>query len=157
MKKIALFAVMLLVSIAANAQFEKGKIYGEASLSSFNLGSDAKKFQFGIGARGGYLFMDNVMALGEIRFNHSEGSNDTYTFGAGARYYIEQNGLYLGAMLKFKRNAAKKNDFMPGVHIGYAFFLSQKITLEPELYMDFSTRGFENSSYGLGVGIGIYL
>jgi len=46
---------------------------------------------------------------------------------------------------------------MPGVHVGYAFFLNGTVTVEPELYMDFSTNKFEDSCYGLGIGIGIYL
>jgi len=157
MKKIAFVLVALLMSVAANAQFEKGKTYVEASLSNFDLSSHAKKFHLGVGARAGYFFMDNLMALAEAKYNHLEDSNDTYSFGAGARYYIIQNGLYLGAMLKFSHNAAKDNDFMPNVHIGYAFFLSRTITIEPELYMDFSTNRFENSNYGLGIGFGLYL
>jgi len=157
MKKIALFAVMLLMTVAAHAQFEKGKVYIEGSLSSFDISSQAKKFHIGLAARGGYLFMDNLMALAEVSYKHLEDTNDTFGIGAGARYYITQNGLYLGAMLKVKRNAFKETDFMPGVHLGYAFFLNGTVTVEPELYMDFSTKKFERSSYGLAVGIGIYL
>ena len=157
MKKIVLVVVALVMSVAANAQFEKGKAYVEASLTGLDISSQAKHFHFGLNARAGYLFMDNIMALGEVGYNHLEDTNDTFTIGAGARYYIIQNGLYLGAMLKFKRTADKENDFMPNLHLGYAFFLSRTITIEPELYMDFSTKKFEYSNYGLSVGVGIYL
>ena len=157
MKKIALFAVMLLMTVAAHAQFESGKVYVEGSLSGFDMSSQAKKFHLGIGARGGYMFMENVMALGELNYNHLEDSNDIFGIGAGARYYISQNGLYLGAMLKLKRDAFKETDFMPGLHLGYAFFLNGTVTIEPELYMDFSTKKFERSSYGLAIGVGLYL
>ena len=157
MKKIAFLLVTLLMSVSASAQFEKGKVYAEASLTGFDMSSQANKFHLGLGARGGSLFMDNLMALGEAGYNHLKGSNDSYSFGAGVRYYIIQNGLYLGAMAKFKHNNLKENDFMPGVHVGYAFFLNGTVTVEPELYMDFSTNKFEDSCYGLGIGIGIYL
>ena len=85
-----------------------------------------------------------------------EDSPNVFTLGAGARYYIIQNGLYLGASLKYYHTDGY-NDFRPGVQIGYAFFLSRTVTIEPELYIDFSTKKFENSAYGLGIGIGVYL
>jgi hypothetical protein len=166
MKKIMISLVALMLATTVNAQkylndsdtpFEKGKAYIEASLTSLDLSSQARQFHFGLNGRGGYFFADNLMALAELNYNHLEDANDTFGIGAGARYYITQNGLYLGAMLKFKHRADKENDFMPAVHLGYAFFLSRTVTVEPELYFDFSTKKFEQSNYGLGVGFGIYL
>lgn len=156
MKKVLLLFTVLAVSLTANAQFEKGKGYLEASLSSIDLSSQAKKFHFGLNARGGYLFADNLMGLVEVGYNHLEDTPDTYNMGVMGRYYIIQNGLYLGAGLKYKHSEGY-NDVLPNVHIGYAFFISRTVTIEPELYMDFSTKNFDYSSYGLGVGIGIYL
>ena len=37
MKKIALFVMALMMSVAANAQFEQGKFYAGASLSGLDL------------------------------------------------------------------------------------------------------------------------
>ena len=156
MKKIAFVIVALLMSVAANAQFEKGKGYLGASLSGLDLSSQAKHFHFGFDIKAGYLFADNLMATAQVGYNHLEDSKDTFLFGAGARYYIVQNGLYLGASMKYK-HAYEYNDFLPGVQIGYAFFISRTVTIEPELYMDFSTKKFEYSCYGLGIGIGVYL
>ena len=156
MKKIALFVVALVMSVGANAQFEKGKGYLGASLSGFDLSSQAKHFHLGLDVKAGYLFADNLMITGQVGYNHLEDAKDTYQFGLGGRYYIVQNGLYLGASLKYK-HADGYNDFLPGVQIGYAFFVSRTVTIEPELYMDFSTKQFDYSCYGLGVGIGIYL
>ena len=42
MKKIALFVMALMMSLAANAQFEEGKGYLGASLSGLDLSSQAK-------------------------------------------------------------------------------------------------------------------
>ena len=81
---------------------------------------------------------------------------DAFTLGAGARYYIIQNGLYLGASLKFHRSDGV-SDFRPGVQVGYAFFITRTVTIEPELYFDISTKKFENSAFGLGIGVGVYL
>lgn len=156
MKKIAFLVVALMVSVASHAQFEQGKGYLGASLSGIDISSQAKEFHFGLNAKAGYLFADNLMATAQVGYNHWDDASDQYTLGVGARYYIVQNGLYLGASLKYK-HAEDYNDVLPGVQIGYAFFVSRTVTIEPELYMDFSTKNFDKSCYGLGISIGVYL
>ena len=156
MKKIALFVVALVMSVAANAQFEQGKGYIGASLSGIDISNQTKEFHLGLNAKLGYMFMDNLMALGELGYDHWDKSDDTFILGAGARYYIIQNGLYLGAGLKYK-HATNYNDILPGVQLGYAFFLGRTVTLEPELYLDISTKKFDYTCYGLRIGIGVYL
>ena len=156
MKKFALIAVALVMSLAANAQFEQGKGYLGASMSGLDLSSQGKKFHLGLNAKAGYLFMDNLMGLAELGYEHWEDASDQFVLGASGRYYIEQNGIFLGAGLKFK-HAKDYNDLMPGVQVGYAFFLGRTVTLEPELYFDFSTKNFDYSCYGLRIGVGIYL
>ena len=156
MKKVFLFLAVLTASLTANAQFEQGKAYLGASLSGFDLSSKAEKFHFGVNAKAGYLFMDNLMATAQVGYDHLEDTPDALTLGVGGRYYIIQNGLYLGASLKYYHTDGY-NDFLPGVQLGYAFFISRTVTIEPELYIDFSTKEFKKSSYGLGIGIGVYL
>ena len=156
MKKIALFLVALVMSVAANAQFEQGKGYLGASLSGFDLSSQAKKFHLKLDAKLGYMFADNLMALGEVGYEKTEDMPYTLSAGAGARYYIIQNGLYLGAGLKYSHRE-DFNDLVPNLHLGYAFFLSRTVTLEPELYFDFSTKSSDYSNYGLRIGVGVYL
>ncbi|MBP1541591.1 MAG: porin family protein [Prevotella sp.] len=156
MKKIVLFVMALMVSVVANAQFEKGKGYLGASLSGFDISRQAKKFHVGLDAKVGYLFADNLMGTAQVGYSHKEDEKDTFVFGVGGRYYIVQNGLYLGASMKYK-HAANYNDFLPGVQVGYAFFVSRTVTIEPELYFDISTKKFDYSSYGLGIGVGVYL
>ncbi|MBO5579684.1 MAG: outer membrane beta-barrel protein [Prevotella sp.] len=156
MKKFILLLAVLATTLSANAQFEKGKAYIGAGLTGFDISSQAKKFHLGISAKAGYLFMDNLMATAQIGYEHLKDSPDVFTLGGGARYYIIQNGLYLGASLKYY-HTDNYNDFRPGVQLGYAFFISRTVTIEPELYIDFSTKKFEDSAYGLGVSLGIYL
>ena len=156
MKKIALFVVALVMSVAANAQFEQGKGYLGASLSGFDLSSQAKKFHLKLDAKLGYMFADNLMALGEVGYEKTEDMPYTLSAGAGARYYIIQNGLYLGAGLKYSHRE-DFNDLVPNLHLGYAFFLSRTVTLEPEFYFDFSTKSADYMAYGLRIGLGVYL
>jgi hypothetical protein len=77
--------------------------------------------------------------------------------GAGGRYYIEQNGLYLGASALFKHRDSY-DDLLPSVQLGYAFFISRTVTIEPEIYYEQSFKNHKDySQVGLRVGIGVYL
>ena len=50
------------------------------------------------------------------------------------------------------------NDVMPGVEVGYAFFLSRTVTIEPAVYYNQSLKNHSDySEFGLKVGFGIYL
>jgi opacity protein-like surface antigen len=98
------------------------------------------------------------MAVAELGYNHNKNVSDYFTIGAQGRYYIEQNGLYLGAGLKFVRANSDYNDLMPGIEVGYSFFISKTVTIEPAIYYDQSFKNHSDySSIGLKIGFGIYL
>ena len=47
---------------------------------------------------------------------------------------------------------------MPGIEVGYAFFLSHTITIEPSIYYQQSIKKHSDySTIGLRLGFGIYL
>lgn len=146
------------VALTGNAQFEEGKLYVNTSLSGLNMsynGSD--DLDLGLQAQGGYMFRDNLMVLGTASFQHVGDAPNKLTVGAGGRYYIIQNGLYLGAGIKYL-HCSDYNDLMPGVEVGYAFFLSHTVTLEPALYYDQSLkRHSDYSTIGFKIGFGFYL
>ena len=101
--------------------FEVGKWYFGASLSSLNLSySGASKTNFGVAAKVGYLVDDNLMLLFDGGFNHdgNDGIADYMHVGLGARYYIQQNGLFLGANCQYAHARHNYNDVMPGVEVG---------------------------------------
>ena len=160
MKKLALVAVALLVSVAAHAQFEKGKVYCGASLTGLNLSySGSSELNLGLQGQAGYLFADNLMAVGNFSYQHTgkEGVKDYVSVGVQGRYYIIQNGLYLGLGAKLAHTGSY-NDVMPGLEVGYAFFVSRTVTIEPAVYYDQSFKNHSDySTVGLRVGIGIYL
>ena len=156
----------LLFSLSSNAQstdrlpFAKDKIYVSASLSNLGLSySKTEDWKLGMHARAGYLFEDDWMALGTIGYdyysNHSIHSN-LFTAGVGLRYYIEQNGLFLGAGANYVHED-RYDDFMPTVELGYSFFLNRTVTLEPSVYYNQSLKDHSNySGFGLRIGVGIY-
>ena len=128
MKKLVVMLVALLMTVAANAQFEEGKVYCGASLSSLDLSySGSSELKLGINAQAGYLFADN------------------------------QNGLYLGLGAKYVHSGGY-NDVMPGLEVGYAFFVSKTVTVEPAVYYDQSFKDHSDfSTIGFKVGVGVYL
>ena len=158
MKKIALFVVALVMSVAANAQFEQGKGYLGASLSKMDLSySGATKGHFELGARAGYFLADDWMLLGDLAYENQKDVPYSLKLGAGIRYYIQQNGLYMGASAAF-RHYDDINDFMPSIQIGYAFFISRTVTFEPEIYYEHSFKDHSNfSTAGIRLGVGVYL
>ena len=161
MKKIAMFIIALAMSITANAQFEQGKVYIGASLTGVDLSySGSEKFHLGVEATGGYFIMDNIMLKASAGVNYSGKDDDPtdFTLGLGGRYYILQNGLFLGANAKLIHSNHNYNDIMPEVEVGYAFFLSRTVTIEPSIYYDQSFRKHSDySKFGARVGIGVYL
>ncbi|MBQ8711428.1 MAG: outer membrane beta-barrel protein [Prevotella sp.] len=157
-KKLVLFVAAMMVSLASHAQFEEGKVYANAGFSGLDLNyNSTSKWNLDLSAKVGYLFMQDWMAVAEGQWGiHQEASND-FSLGAGLRYYIEQNGLYLGVGARYKHTCGY-DDFVPNVNLGYAFFLSRTVTVEPELYYDMSTKSFKDySGFGLRIGFGIYL
>ena len=159
-KKIAVVALGLMVSVGAHAQFESGKQYCGASLTGLNLSyNGSEELSLGIQAKAGYFFEDDMMLLAQAEYKHSglEGVRDYWALGAQGRYYIEQNGIYLGAGMKLIHTGSY-NDVMPGVEVGYAFFVSKQVTIEPAVYYDQSFKNHSDySTVGVKVGIGIYL
>ena len=113
----------------------------------------------GIEGKAGYLLEDNWMVLAQASLKHT-GSSDaasSFTAGIGGLYYIVQNGLYLGANLKYLHADHSYNDLMPGAEVGYAFSINRSVTIEPAIYYDHSFNNSDYSTVGLKVGIGIYL
>ena len=159
-KKIAVVALGLMVSVGAHAQFESGKQYCGASLTGLNLSyNGSEELNLGIQAKAGSFFEDDMMLLAQAEYKHSglEGVKDYWALGAQGRYYIEQNGIYLGAGVKLIHTGSY-NDVMPGVEVGYAFFVSKQVTIEPAVYYDQSFKNHSDySTVGVKVGIGIYL
>ena len=162
MKKILLTMLCgLMFSMASQAQdrlpFAKDKGYIGASLSGFDLNwSKPSSWHMNMAAKGGYLFEDDWMVTCTLGYDWYKTADKTLLAGAGLRYYIEQNGLFLGAGANYQHNATY-DDFVPNFEMGYAFFLNRTVTLEPSVYYNMSLKDHVNySGFGLRIGIGIY-
>jgi len=159
-KKCLLLVATMMVSICASAQFQEGKGYIGASLTGLDLHYNAQDgLNVGLEAKAGFFPWDNFMILGNVSAVHngSEAVADHISVGAGGRYYITQNGLYLGAGVKFLHANHSYNDVMPGLEVGYAFFLNRSVTIEPAIYYDQSFKSSRYSTIGFKLGVGVYL
>ena len=103
-----LVLLMAVTSLSASAQFEKYTSYLNTSLTGMGLSySKDSKFKMGVQATGGYFVEDGWMIYGRLGYEHQgargtmKNRNDLQV-GVGGRYYIEQNGIFLGLGLTFQ-------------------------------------------------------
>lgn len=168
MKKFLLTLLCAVGAVAANAQttsstyqdrppFGEGKFYVATAMSGFDLNfSDCQKWNMDLQAKAGYLFTDNWMITAQAEYDWHKAAPNTFMAGAGLRYYIEQNGLFLGMGANYVHNNHKNDDFMPNINLGYAFFLNRTVTIEPEVYYNLSLKDGDYSRFGFRIGFGIY-
>ncbi len=159
MKKFILGIFMLLCTTMTYAQFEQDTYYVNASLSGLNLSySGSEKLNFGVDVIGGKFISDNLSVLGTFGYDSMHGGDyKNITLGAGGRYYIQQNGIFLGLGVKFVHANINYNDVMPTAEVGYAFFMSKTFTLEPSVYYNQSFQNHKDySKVGFRIGVGLY-
>jgi hypothetical protein len=171
MKKLMMAAIGLMMATSMSAQYQnysetpftQGKAYVGASFSGTDLSySGITDGRLGIQGKVGYFFADNLMGLAQLSYDNTvkkEGNPaTTLSLSAGGRYYIQQNGLYLGASAIYKHLGKNLDDFLPSIQVGYSFFINRTVTIEPEIYYEQSFKNHKDySTIGLRVGIGIYL
>lgn len=161
MKKLLSLLSVLLLTLTASAQFEQDKKYIGATLSGLNLCYNGEnETTIDVDAMAGYMVSNNVLVYGKAGYSHQavRGYDDILKLGVGGRYYIVQNGIFLGVNANYIHADPKFNDFRPGVEVGYAFFLSHTVTIEPAIYYEQSFKSHKDySTVGLRIGFGIYL
>ena len=163
-KKTLLTLLLAMVSLSANAQFEKGTNYVATRLTGLDLSySKNSKFHFGVEALAGRFVADSWMLTGQFGYNHqtlSGPDENRFDLGIGTRYYFKQNGIYVGCGLLYefeKINAAKNNSINLTPEVGYCFYVNHFLSLEPALYYNICLNDFsDGSKVGLKLGLGFY-
>ncbi|MGL4518357.1 MAG: hypothetical protein ACRCUJ_01285 [Phocaeicola sp.] len=162
MKKILLSLAMLFVMVlSAQAQFEKDTWYVNTSLTGLDLThSKGEGTRFGFQVGGGGFLADNLALLVNFKGQYvKHGWNETM-LGTQLRYYFSQCGVYGGLGMSYKHlsyNDAKENLICLTPEVGYAFFLGKNLTLEPAVYYDLSLNDFKDySKFGIKIGFGYY-
>lgn len=162
MKKMILSLALALSTMTAFAQFEAGKSYVAASVSGLGLNySKQAKVNFNMRATAGQLLADNLMMFGIVGYDYKHwAKSHELELGVGGRYYIIQNGLYLGLSAAYaftKSGEEKTHNCYITPELGYAFFLGEHVTLEPAVYYRMSVNDFADAStVGFRLGLGYY-
>ena len=97
-----------------------------------------------------------VLVHAGASWNDRSSDTDIYTLGAGGRYYFDQVGIFAGCNVNMDRWKGKGWDDTKvsfGMEVGYAFFLSKTVTIEPAAY--WNVNG-DRSKFGVKVGFGLY-
>ncbi len=156
MKKLILAFVFLFAALTPTmAQFEKGKMYIGTSFDGLGMSyNGASHFAFGLGANVGYIVHDDWMLMGDLGV-------DTYwryaqvKVGVAARFFFEQNGIYLQANAKYEYYKHSCGTVALGPEIGYCHYLNGHLTIEPAIYADFSLNDFsKHTTVGVKIGLG---
>ena len=160
MKKLALAICLLVVSIAAQAQFEKGKMILNPSVTGLDFSYNKNdKATFGIGAQAGTFLADGIALMVNVGADWSK-PVDEYTLGTGMRFYFNSTGVYLGGGLDWNRfrfdGGSHRTDWGLGIEAGYAYFLSRTVTIEPAVYYKWRFNDSDMSRFGIKVGFGFY-
>ncbi len=159
MKKLFVVVCLLVATVGVQAQFEQGKWFVNTSMTGFDLShSKTEDFHMGISGQAGMFVADNLAIVATLGADWKE-AGDVYTGALGGRYYFDQVGIYVGGGLKVKRwdwDIYKTTDLAWGSEVGYAFFLSRTVTIEPAVYYDLSFKNNDYSKFGFKVGFGFY-
>lgn len=155
-----IFSLLLAVAAAtgAYAQFESGKVYFGANLTGAGISySDRKDLALGVGLEAGRFVARDWLLIGECNLDYRNSDWQSIGFGVKGRYYIEQNGLWVGAGARFQHEFKNYNDFVLTPEVGYCFFVSRTVAIQPSVYFDLSCSDFShNTEVGAKVGIALF-
>jgi hypothetical protein len=159
MKKVLLTVFAACLVFAASAQISKGTIMlsGSSNLNFISNNEDAgDDSNFTLSVKGGYFFIDNLAGGLNIYYDkYSEADDATVGIGPFLRYYV-QGKIFIGAGF----NSYSQGDFSGSqipLEVGYAWFLNDAVAIEPNLNYSIYGGDLEGASFGLNVGISVYL
>ncbi len=176
MKKVVLTIIMVAVAYTANSQknngqTEKGKflidlntqVFGGGGLQTntgFSFVQSNGYSSWSVGLDGGYFIADNfALKAGFGYADSSHGGNSVFSYKIGAKYYLKGN-------IPFEVNLSGSNvDFLVdkplslGLSGGYAFFLGDKLSIEPKINYSIpvNNKYILKESLSLGVSFSIHL
>jgi hypothetical protein len=176
MKQLAILTLIFLFTLNTSAQTEKGTVIIEGgsnlNLTSTSLSYDIPEYNYPdvsttlmeFTINGGYFVIDRLAIGLTVEYNSSkietEGSStestSTFIYGALARYYIGESGVW--SELRYALNNSKlvPDIYSLTISVGYALYLGENVSFNPSLGYstnNSSTITFTNENGDfLGVG-----
>ena len=118
--------------------------------------NETEKLNAEVDISAGSFVMDNFAILGNIGSKFNNNGNQKFYIGADARLYTNF-GIYLGAGLEYNYlRATDWKGMMYDLHLGYAYFLSRTVAIEPAFYYKHAFNEKDKYDYGFKIGFGCY-
>ncbi len=160
-KKLVLLMLTMMVTMSSFAQFEKGKTYFSTGLTGASLNyTGSERWKLDLGVKAGYMLDSNWMGLVQAGYSYRKYDPKAFDMGLAVRYYLSENGVYFGGGVNYQHvsfDGDSRNDVMPTIHVGYAYFLSKTVTIEPEVYYNQSLKNHDDySGLGFRLNFGVY-
>lgn len=169
MKKLLLTFSLVFGLAFASAQTEKGNTFLEVGTSftpstvsstGINFTTSDKLNTFNVGAEGGYFVADGLafkagLGYGDVNYD-GENLGSAFSYKVGVKYYA--GGLFPlsvdfnGADIR----GAYQNPNYVGLSAGYAWFVGNQVSFEPQARYDISTKDAYKNVFSLGLGINIF-
>lgn len=162
MKKVLVTVFAILVVFAASAQISQGTILVGASTNAgyTSYNEDVGDYsQFNISLKGGYFVAENFVLGINFGYTKIEEASET-TVGAFGRYYV--NGKFFAGVgfnstsIDFGGDSNASVTTIP-LEVGYAAFINDVVAIEPSLNYTIIGGDLEGASFGLNIGLSIYL
>jgi hypothetical protein len=155
MRKLFLAAAFIAAFGIAQAQTDQG---GFLATGWSSLGFQSEDYgggsvsSFGLSAKAGYFFMDNLAGGLAIDYFSYDGESAS-AIGAFLRYYVGGK-FFVGA--GYTALSDDRGGILP-IEAGYPIFITDNIAVEPTLRYDMGMGNSEDySAFGLGVGFTLY-
>lgn len=123
--------------IEANTGFGGDGLAAHSANTGFALISSGDTTIWSIGAEGGHFVADNLALKLGLGYTDLDGSN-LFTYKVGAKYYIINTIPVQLDLTGASLQDATENPLWIGLQGGYAFFLSDNISVEPGLRYNLS-------------------
>lgn len=169
MKKL-LFLFSLVFSLAlVNAQTQKGSKFLEVGTSftpstvsstGISFSTSDKLNTFNVGAEGGYFVAKDFavkagLGYGDVSY---DGTNldSAFSYKVGVKYYA---GGFVPLSVDVNGASIKDSDVNPnyvGLSAGYAWFVGNRVSFEPNIRYDISTVDAFKNVFSAGLGINVF-
>ncbi|MBL4643661.1 MAG: hypothetical protein JKY44_08740 [Flavobacteriaceae bacterium] len=176
MKKVVFTIFMVAVAYTANSQENNGQTAKGKFLIDLSTQVGGSNYAFtntgfgftnvhgynawSLGLGGGYFIADNfALTAGFGYADGSHGGNSTFSYKIGAKYYLKGKIPFAVNLSGSNVDVLNDRPLFLGLSGGYAFFLGDKLSIEPKINysIPLKNRNFLKKSLSLGVSFSIHL
>lgn len=159
MKKI-LAIVCMFVATLTFAQTQAGQSFVGVRATNLGFSTTDGQTSVAVGADVGHFVANNLAVVGNVGFQIADTRNSEtsgFAYGAGLKYYlggvvpvqVDWNGTAVGGDNRVYRSNV-------GTSLGYAFFLTPKVSLEPTLRYNISLNDNQKNTFSGNFGVNYF-